>query len=342
MEQFNKRLKWVDATKGLCILLIMISHCMPINNYVNVFLFSGYVAIYFILSGFTYRRKETLADDFIGKSKRLLIPFCIYSVFAVLTYAPFCSLVQILEGLGGQLYNRYSLYKFGAAEDIHRLSPESTPMWFITCFFLSYVLFFIYDRIKSIRNRTLAIILFIVLAAILSRLPFLLPWSIEVAFLGAVLIAIGQKATQVGYTRMENKTQLLKMTVIALIFYMPLAYCNGIVNMSVDIYGRYGIFSIMPFILIACFATIICCNILRLISDSNRIITLFSVLGGQSLTLMMVHIPLFCLFNRILEIHSIVINDYIRGSLSILIVLMLVYLFYKVKGHHNIKLLKYL
>lgn len=120
MGQFNKRLKWIDATKGLCILLIMISHCMPINNYVNVFLFSGYVAIYFILSGFTYRRKGTLRGEFISKFKRLLIPFFIYSVFAVLTYAPFCSLVQIIEGLGGQLYNRYSLYKFGSSEDIHR------------------------------------------------------------------------------------------------------------------------------------------------------------------------------------------------------------------------------
>lgn len=342
MGQFNKRLKWIDATKGLCILLIMISHCMPINNYVNVFLFSGYVAIYFILSGFTYRRKGTLRGEFISKFKRLLIPFFIYSVFAVLTYAPFCSLVQIIEGLGGQLYNRYSLYKFGSSEDIHRLSPESTPMWFITCFFLSYALFFIYDSVKSIRNKVLAIILYIVLAAILSRLPILLPWSIEVAFLGAVLIAVGQKAMQLGYTRMKDKTQLLKMIVIALIFYMPLAYYNGIVNMSVDTYGRYGILSTIPFILIACLATIIYCNVLRILNDDNKVITLFSILGGQSLTLMMVHIPLFCLFNRILHNYSIVINDYLRGSLSILIVLILVSLFYKVKGHYNIKLLKYL
>lgn len=32
MRQFNKHLKWVDAAKGLCIVIIMISHCMPIHN----------------------------------------------------------------------------------------------------------------------------------------------------------------------------------------------------------------------------------------------------------------------------------------------------------------------
>lgn len=92
------------------------------------------------------------------------------------------------------------------------------------------------------------------------------------------------------------------MTAIALILYTPLTYCNGIVNMSVDTYGRYGVFSIMSFILISCLATVICCNVLRLISNGNKILTLFSVLGEQSLTLMMVHIPLFCLLSRILNI----------------------------------------
>ena len=54
IDNRNKRIEWLDAVKGVCILLILVSHYCNIP-FIGYYLFAGYVQVFFIASGYTFK-----------------------------------------------------------------------------------------------------------------------------------------------------------------------------------------------------------------------------------------------------------------------------------------------
>ena len=72
----NDHIQWVDFAKGITILLVICGHTIG-NYYVRTLIFSFHMPLFFILSGYTYRRPENWKDylsQIIKSSKRLLLP----------------------------------------------------------------------------------------------------------------------------------------------------------------------------------------------------------------------------------------------------------------------------
>ena len=72
-----ERLDWIDAMKGVGIILIMMSHTIHIG--VLFILYSGFIPLFFISSALTYK-----SMDIRKRFKRLIIPYFFYCILFIL------------------------------------------------------------------------------------------------------------------------------------------------------------------------------------------------------------------------------------------------------------------
>ena len=77
-ESKRKRIEWVDAAKGLTILLVIAGHTLNSGTFTRNIIFSFHIPLFFILSGYTFRPSSNWADFFYRTKKdaaHLLIPY---------------------------------------------------------------------------------------------------------------------------------------------------------------------------------------------------------------------------------------------------------------------------
>lgn len=73
-ELTKKRIDYIDIAKGITILLMIIGHVFNIPNLLKIFIFSFHMPLFFILSGYTFNKKNQMV--LIKNSfKRLIIPY---------------------------------------------------------------------------------------------------------------------------------------------------------------------------------------------------------------------------------------------------------------------------
>lgn len=71
-----QRIEWIDAAKGIGILLIMLSHCYNFDGL--LYFTSGYIPLFFILSGITFNPYSS-SVSLRKRLKRLLYPNFVYA-----------------------------------------------------------------------------------------------------------------------------------------------------------------------------------------------------------------------------------------------------------------------
>ncbi len=74
----NRRIEWVDAAKGLAILLVIAGHTVASGTFTRNIIFSFHIPLFFILSGYTFRPASNWADFFYRTKKdavHLLVPY---------------------------------------------------------------------------------------------------------------------------------------------------------------------------------------------------------------------------------------------------------------------------
>ena len=78
----KERIGWIDITKGIAIILVVVGHTL-IGLKLNDYIFAFHMPVFFICSGILFRQKDIKANN----AKKLLIPFYVSSVIAIITRA---------------------------------------------------------------------------------------------------------------------------------------------------------------------------------------------------------------------------------------------------------------
>lgn len=75
----SNRIIWLDAVKGVGILLVMLSHFCHIPNVFTV----GYMPLFFVAAGLTYKPVTSYRETITKKGCRLLIPYIVYGLIGL-------------------------------------------------------------------------------------------------------------------------------------------------------------------------------------------------------------------------------------------------------------------
>ena len=285
MTQNKTRLLWLDALKGIGILSIMRVHMMAPMELLQSVVYVGAVAMFFVLAGFHLKRPVSLLPALRGKARRLLVPYFLYSVLLLCVEHRLDN--QMFVHLLGIFYARMQLFVPGTADNVSFLVIGNAPMWFLPCMFLAFVwVYGLYFRCTSASSRVLVCTGFVLLSALQTYSPILLPWSIDTSFLCAALMVIGYEC------RRHFLSGRMVWAGMAFMAWMLLFSFFGGSNISIGIYGAYGALSIVPFMLIAIAETYALASLLQWL-ENLWMTRVLAYIGQHSLRLMCIHLVIY-------------------------------------------------
>lgn len=284
------RLSWLDALKGVGILSIMRIHMVVPMELLQSILYVGAVAMFFVSAGFNFKYPINVKDAVVLKAKRLLIPYLFYSLLLmVVEHRP------TIEQIEGVFYGRMSLYQGAHPGNITFLLIGNAPMWFLPCMFLSYVwIYTFYCRCRTVLQKLLVVLAFILVSSGLYFSPVMLPWSLDTSFLLASLLIAGYELkSHFMHTRWRH-------FLFAFVVWISLYRFFSGSNISVGSYGAYGVLSIIPFTFIAMAETYSLSAILQFF-ERTWLVKLLAYVGRRSLRLMCMHLIIYTKVNAILN-----------------------------------------
>jgi acyltransferase len=190
------RLAWIDALKGFGIALVVFAH-YRLPEALDTYIFSFHMPLFFFISGllFNFVKYTGSATNFVkGRVRSLIIP---YFTFAVLTclfynlldeiYSPGVTSIKFFEA--DILYRIYSILYAQTS-----MIAYNGPLWFLTCLFVTELLF--YWLAKRYYWQSGKLVIWLTVAGIIGYLysvyvPFRLFWNADIALTGIVFYGAG-------------------------------------------------------------------------------------------------------------------------------------------------------
>lgn len=193
----RERIHFIDIAKGIGIVWVIVGHgCgFPWGFY---YVTASYMALFFFASGYVYSLKENLKKDILSRLKGLLIPYITYS-FLLIGLTNIFGIQKNSENLKksiiGMLYSRSRLWYLDTGNNVTFFDSYNDSLWFITCMIITSIFFILLVRKSDVSKRffIFSIIFYIVMTCLLSKIPILLPWSIDTAFIGALFMMLGYR-----------------------------------------------------------------------------------------------------------------------------------------------------
>ncbi|TSB47219.1 acyltransferase family protein [Alkalicoccobacillus porphyridii] len=239
----SDRVKWIDAAKGIGIILVVMSHA-PIHDSIKNFLFAFHMPMFFYLSGIVYKTSSLPTSTFILKKARgLLLPYFIFSFityivwFFVTRHFPFTS--------GDQVDPIVPFSGIFISTPVDYQLTYNPAIWFLTCLFVVEVLFYLYQRLS--KGRWLPILLigcgFIGYLSSIIISSNVLPWSILVALTAIVFYGLGY-ATKHLWKSYSWRSVLIVGAALYAITFIAQGLNTERIDMRGNIYGEIWYFYI--------------------------------------------------------------------------------------------------
>lgn len=224
----RERFDYIDIVKGIGIILVVCSHSMYSDlMYVAS---SCFIPLFYVASGYV-----TFKVNLKKKARKLLKPYIFFNI-TILLLMFLSGLKNItFNHLFGILYSRYALYRLDYSDNQIFMNIGNSPLWFLTSMFLAFIWFSLLLRIKRNKYRLILLFVYIVVTILLSKLPILLPWSIDTSFLMSIFIYCGYIIRNKGY---EVNWLSNKMVCGAVLLYSLCLCINGYTNLSIGNFGK--------------------------------------------------------------------------------------------------------
>lgn len=182
------------------------------------------------------------------------------------------------------------------------------PLWFLPVIFISYILFWLI--VKSDKKfRPFIAAGYIVINIATSFLPILLPWSLDTVFITADLMYFGflmkpylKYIEQLDIKKMFRPRAIGSIVVFAGIYLVCVKLCGGI-NTSVRIFGSHGILSILIYMIVGVFGTVLYLMGFAIAENTewlSWICNAFAYLGRHTMALLATHRAVFVIVESVI------------------------------------------
>lgn len=192
-KQVRTREKWIDNAKGIAIILVILGHTS------NLFFVNGiHLVMFFLLSGYTLKKREVTREYINGKFRRLMIPyFCTCLAVLVTDIWNNCivnhdvSFISAARITGTDLLRSFFasglITSFGNLE----LGTRIGAIWFLPALFFSLLIVqIVLQKTKTISDAGICTGIIAILGYISARFIWF-PFSIQSSMLASFFIWIG-------------------------------------------------------------------------------------------------------------------------------------------------------
>ena len=231
------REEWIDYLRGIGIILMFIGHSTiwtPIVNWIYGF----HMPLFFMLSGFLFNRQKWAEAGFgrfaLARLKNYIIPYFIWCAICFVINLPLLYVSFRHDNLPLAVLQNLGWIVTSVRVDGVFLPQNCTALWFLTCLFLSQLVFYGLVQCKPLWQCVLSAAFIAINYAMNDFKAPILPWHFEVSLIGAIFMLIG-------YTIKEK--QLIDQAKSAIIPVSMILVSSVIIllNGSKDIYYRnYG------------------------------------------------------------------------------------------------------
>ena len=141
----NNRIDFVDLTKGVCIILVVMAHIggafekLDSNSLIACFR----MPLYFFISGIFFKSYEGIRGFFIRKVNKLLVPFVFFYLVSFLLMYSASKLLPGLFRLPVRLTELLLIFQD------HSLIRSNPPIWFLISLFNCNILFYIIHFLRD-------------------------------------------------------------------------------------------------------------------------------------------------------------------------------------------------
>lgn len=311
----NKRILWIDISKGIGIILVLIGHVSQ-NQYINSFIYSFHMPLFFIISGYLYNDKPKYIRK---KIKSILIP---YLFLAIISFIYWYFIERYLREQDIKPLNAFFNIWLAKGGDTNYVF--NVALWFLPCLFVTELIFhFLIKRIKNTRVLFLIIFLFSIIGYGYARFEFIrLPFGIDIAFIAIGFYFLGYLWRYNGekFFKQSNLNTIKKIIISCLCFIIVtiISLLGNSMDMNNLKYPIYPLIYLTP--IIATFMIYLISNML----NKDRIL---SYIGANTLIIMGIHEPIkrivIEIIHRVTNISNDILRTQIFGILSITIILIL-------------------
>lgn len=245
------RIAWLDAAKGIGVILVVLGHCVVKTNYLHKIIFSFHMPLFFLLSGYCFDIKKygTFREVLLKRGRALLVP---YIKFALVGLVITLLISEWRQGLTLK----------GIVTDVYQGYPATvhvTSIWYLISLYVISLAYYIMDVISKKLGRKYVLYIEVAISGILGYMVYIvkmiagvgdnkaatanmllpggrLPFTIDASMTALVFFAIGVWLN-------ENKyMQDIKYKRICIGIGGLLAIAvGGFVNVRVNIHGcSYG------------------------------------------------------------------------------------------------------
>ena len=314
----NKRIECVDITKGLAIIVVVISHLVMVASISNVItrVFGGLMGVFFMLSSYFYKPGKGYLFNVKKRFFQIIIPFLVYNLVVILLVFLYESLrgtnmafVEYLKVYWQRIYDSSSLTEINLGPDTGMRGPRGAltsiasmalvPSWFLHRMFFSELIFFaVADWALENTKRvacTIAVLLTITVLYV-QFVPVHLPLQLDSCFAIAAIMLFGsymRKLNAATYieTHPWDKKKII-ITAIFLVLYVLAAFFLYEFFGRALINGKFGIVG-SPSVYIWFFCQVIFFYVMllfgSLLAHVGLISSMFKLVGRHTLIILLFH-----------------------------------------------------
>ena len=216
----KQRIAWIDIAKGICMISVVLGHFG--NEYLNI-VYAFHLTTFFILGGYTLKKKELTSGYLTNKFSRLMVPYFVTCVCvtvmdvinAVVQHN--VSTINITQILYKDIMRSFFASGTYTSFDNIQVGGMIGAIWFLPAMFFSLIFTqIVLNKLDKWKERYIA---GIIIAAIGSfTAPFLwLPFSIQASMLAVPFVLFGMWIKEVKLLEKLNFRHYILFAIIFLI-----------------------------------------------------------------------------------------------------------------------------
>ena len=263
----NKRIECVDITKGLAIIVVVISHLVMVSSVSDVItrVFGGLMGVFFMLSSYFYKPGKGYLFNVKKRFFQVVIPFLVYTFVVILL----CYIYELIQGTNPgfgeylkayweRLYDSTSLTQINLGPDTGRggrpagagssiMRMALVPSWFLHRMFFSELIFFaVADwALKNVKRAAGTIFVLLSITVLYVQfVPVHLPLQLDTCFAIAAIMLFGsymRKLDAATYieTHPWDKKKIIITSIFLVLYVLAAIFLHDFFGRAL-IMGKFG------------------------------------------------------------------------------------------------------